>query len=814
MIHAARPSRGRRALPLSTIAACVLSIAFVSSCRRDRRPPDALAVHVDLVSEAARARCDHETKRIAFGQEDSSAHVDEPDPRRRADASGFLSLRRPGSDACAAAVGRSVAVEFFTFDRAARKARLETAAIDGLSPQVVRVRLNDEVVPLAEFTLRDVEQAERHAFDIPSDRLLVGRNRLRFDFEHVIEWRHPVTGFRYPLAAFFVSLAFERRDGSTGAPALADLVVGPMPGAGPRASGPGFQMEEGTRASFALRVPPEEPRLRAAAYVHPGEPAGDAVSFTVRVRSEDGAATEIAGARLEAGAREGLEIDAGLERFAGEVVALEFESPPAGGRPRRIVVADAAVLGRRVAPPVEPRAPRDALIAPVAGKSLILITCDAAAARRFTAYGAERENAPAIDRLARRGFVFERTTSPSSYTLASVGSLFTGLWPDSHGVVEQGSTDGAVRLAPATSTLAERLKRNGYRTLALVTNPNAGATYGYGRGFDTYEALYSPELGLWDEGVAADRLAPHLATRIDEIATSDPFFLYLHVFQPHAPYTPPPEFLDGLVEPTYDGPADGSRASIDRYREHDVADYDEADFLAFRDRYDANLRYADDGVARLLEFLESRGLTEDAVVAIVSDHGEALGEHRSLEHGDTIYAEQVEVPWIVVLPSGDGGEGARVAGPASLIDVCPTLLSLLAVPFDADSFDGVDLTPRMAGAAAADRPIFLRSHGALPRFGVRHGGFSYHVDLFTGGEELYRIDDDPAEAHEISASNPVRTEFLRAAVCRFLCERTSRAVERVALSEEAIRQMQEIGYVSADADGTMQCPLRRRESKQ
>ncbi|MBI4878165.1 MAG: sulfatase-like hydrolase/transferase [Planctomycetes bacterium] len=667
---------------------------------------------------------------------------------------------------------------------------------DGQGAQRVEARLNGAAEPLAAFDLEHSDRADRRTFVIPEELLRQGENRLSFSFARLLPWRYEAEGFRYAAGAIFRSIEFQA--GAQDAPPAA-------------APGP----------DLALRLPYGRPRLTARLAVHPDDRAERAVPLIVRLQAEPAGQLLLAREDIDAAAppaeRRALDLDADLSLFAGAVVSIQFETaaPQGGARPLRLALAEPAIRGgdapRDAAAP--PEAPLLELRRRLQGASLVLITVDAAAARHFTAYGAQVEHAPNIDTLARDGIVFEDVSSPASYTLAAVGSLMTGLYPDRHGVVAGAAAGKAPRLAEDAPALAALLRARGYATVALVTNPNAAAEYGFARGFDFFDPLYDRSLGMWDEGVAAALLAPRLAVHIEEDKLAEPYFLYVHVFQPHAPYRPPEAFRAGITS-GYDRPADGSRQSIDAYKTHQVEPYGERDFQALRELYDANLSSADAAAGEILALLRARGLLERALVAVVSDHGEALGEHLSLEHGDTVFGEQVEVPWVMSLPPQAGLAPVRVAGPSSLIDVAPTLLSLLGAGAEDLPFEGRDLSPGLFGARGSERPLFLRSSGARPRFGIRFLGRSYHEDLFTRQQLLFDLSADPLEEKPLDERRAVFAEFLRAELCRFLCTRGARAAEEAALPEELLEELREIGYVHAAAEEEpTRCPLARRSLK-
>ncbi|MFH0944804.1 MAG: sulfatase [Planctomycetota bacterium] len=773
------------------------------------------SVRISLVGEAGRAQVLRESAVIRFGQPESRRHYHEPDPRLRQRSSGFKSLLNSAGQACAVAVGESASVDFFCFDQTERRATLEAAGLDdGQGAQQVAVWLNESKEPIARLALLAHDRTERHSFNLPGELLRVGQNRLRFSFERSMRWIFTPEQLWYPYSAVFTTLEVqESAAGGSG------FDVGKVRAPAEETARPGLIIEQGTRVTFAIRIPSGDSRLLTSLFVHPEDRAQRTIPFSVRLCCDGQETILLSKNELDAGTepsrQPAIRLEKPLSLFKGEVASLEFEAPPAppGKRPLRVVVADPLVLGNEVPGSVAPPAARplvEQLRERLRGRNLAIIVLDAASARHFTAYGAEEEHAPNVDLLAREGIVFEATTSPASFTLAGVASMITGQFPDTHKVVAIGSEKGTLRLSGETKTLAEAFAGAGYHTLALVTNPNAGSQFGFDRGFALFDALYDPARGFWNEGVAGSVLPERLRQHLDAGALEEPFLLSVHVFQPHAPYAAPLEFRQGVVDPAYNGPADGSRESIDAYKFHTGPELTEEDFRSFENLYHANLRYADQSTRDILALLQERGLLERTAIVVVSDHGESFGEHSSLEHGDTVYGEQVDVPWFMLLPPDIGLGPTRVPGPCSLIDLAPTLASMFSLVGGSAAFEGLDLTPRLLGAAPAERPLILRSSGLLPRFGIRALHHAYHLDTGTRQPLLFDLSNDPLETLPCQDETPILAEYLRAELCRFLCERAGRSAEHAEMTEEMLKQMREIGYLEIGVATEGGCPLLRR----
>ncbi|MBL8769533.1 MAG: sulfatase [Planctomycetes bacterium] len=807
----------RRVVGLALIVAAIVATPFAlrigavdpAATKGPRLAP------IDLLERLPFAQVETETRRIDFGSAAGKRHYDEPDPRRHAAASGFLSMfEDDDARRCGVAIGERVEVRFVLFAERPVQVALEATGLPAEeASQTMTVHLNDDAAAIARITLPASPTLATTEFTLPENKLRRGTNRLAFRFAKTVR-RTFGDGepFRYPMAAVFRSLRFKLDDGATAATvAPGDVRVDTFPSADGKRLQRAFVFDEGSRVSVPLRLPAGRPMLRASVFVHPDDrsPQRD-VPFRMRIVTADGAKDLIEQCQLDARGtaemRVPIDIDRDVSLFRDLVVSIQFESTPRPipQRPLRIVVADPRIEDGVPQPAPEPAtAATAALRSACAGKNVVLITLDAAGAEHFTAYGDRTEIAPNVDLLARDGVVFEDTFAPASYTLPSIASLFSGLYPQTHGVV-----DTSKRLADGATTLASELAKRGYATIGLVTNPNAGAAYGLHQGFQVYDEL-NRDARLWKEGIAATELAPRLDAYVRAGKVKGPFFLYVHVFQPHAPYRPPEPFLTTTPPP----PADGTRARIDAFRLHQDDDWTDADFGRLRDLYRANLRYADSGVRAVLDVLRAADLLDDTLVAVVGDHGEAFGEHGTLEHGDTVFAEEVRVPFILRLPDSVGLKPMRVAGPHSLVDVAPTLLGLVAPTDGASRFDGLDRTPNIAGASGPERPVFQRSLGDRPQLAIRALGHTYIADLRTRAESVFKLKHDPGEDSAMRDADVIR-EFLRAELDAFLGSRAHVAAP-ASTADDAVRQASEIGYAgtspSATSNGPPKSPLARRQ---
>jgi arylsulfatase A-like enzyme/Tfp pilus assembly protein PilF len=318
---------------------------------------------------------------------------------------------------------------------------------------------------------------------------------------------------------------------------------------------------------------------------------------------------------------------------------------------------------------------------------IILISIDTLRADRLPAYGYTAGRTPAIDALATDGVLFEHAYTHSPQTLPAHTSILSGRLPFEHGVRDNvGFTVKGDEIL-----LPQRLHDLGYATGAFVSSYVLRKQVGLTRGFDMYDdalpaAAPNRPLGQVQRPGAQTTDA---AIAWLQQQTSDKLFLFLHLYEPHTPYAPPPEFAGGNL-------------------------------------YDGEVAYADTLVAHLISTLKTSGRYDNATIILLSDHGEGLGDHGEDEHGMFLYRETIQVPLIVKLPAGASG-GRRVAEPVQHIDLVPTLMDLVGHPTQG-TFRGRSLRPALMG------------DGALPTTGIYAETLSPR--LHFGWSELYALTDD------------------------------------------------------------------------
>lgn len=371
----------------------------------------------------------------------------------------------------------------------------------------------------------------------------------------------------------------------------------------------------------------------------------------------------------------------------------------------------------------EPAAPRP--------PDVWLISADTLRADHLGCYGYLRDTTPNLDALAARGALFERAFSASSWTLPAHASMLTGLYPVGHGLRDDG-----VALPPQVPTLAEGLRRLGYHGVATVSHVYVSSAFGLDRGFEVFDD------SLTRGGTRNPRAARVVARFLEHVraAPDAPVFGFVHFFDPHWGYTPPPPYDTRFADPGYDGPIDGSYASMERFLTPD-APMAARDLRALVAGYDAEIAYLDAQLGRLFEGLRAAGRLENAVVVFTADHGEEFKEHGGLGHGLTLYGEQLRVP-LLIAGHPAFPPGTRRRDPVSPVDLLPTLLEIAGAPRPGAS-DGRSL---LAPARDDDRPLFAESiRFGIVRRAVRRGHFKLIHSPETGRREYFDLRSDAGE---------------------------------------------------------------------
>ena len=418
--------------------------------------------------------------------------------------------------------------------------------------------------------------------------------------------------------------------------------------------------------------------------------------------------------------------------------------------------------------------------------NILLIVLDAARAGNFGAYGYSRNTTPAIDGLAAEELVFSRAFSECPNTSCSVPNLISGTQ-----FVKVGPVGDWHRLDDRMITLAEYLRRVGYRTIALSASPNNGKARNSHQGFDEFH-----ELWLWPghRRNHPQRIDPHRLTRLalealEKEKPATPVFMALHYIPPHEPYEPKPEF-DLFGDPAYEGPI--RPGTMFRGRLERPAD--PADLARMTSLYDGNLRMADDAVGELFDGWRRLGRWNDALVLVTSDHGETFFEHGRQGHNATLYNEMLHVPFILRLPGRHVPSDVKRDRLVILSDVVPTILGQVGLVPDA-AVGGVDL---LRAADASEHRVIFHRHTDGRQFAVHTR--KWKAILAPGSARasmLFDLENDPGETVNIVEDRPLVFHGLAALLRRHILasQRLNLDGSQVELPEADIRALRSLGYL-------------------
>ena len=413
--------------------------------------------------------------------------------------------------------------------------------------------------------------------------------------------------------------------------------------------------------------------------------------------------------------------------------------------------------------------------------NLLLISIDTLRADHTGLYGYERDTTPNLDAFFAGGTVFERVTASAPCTLPSVPQFLTGSYE-----IEGGRP-----------LLAEILRERGYATAAVVSQHQFDPSLRrlpkrkrmaslVQRGFDVFDMQQPSEL----DDLSMTTRSARAVTRgglawLDEWDGRRPFFLWLHYFDPHDPYEPPADHraFDAGNTSQRTGDRRGylqleRRSPEESWREAGYV-FDEADVAHFVNLHDGEIHFTDFEIGRVLAALEAKRLVRSTVVALISDHGEFLGEGGRWDHCTSVLEPELAVPLAIRDRGRPVAGAARVAIPASTVDLVPTLLALLGVGAPDGGFDGVDLR------SAGERPLFSAWKNAAS---VRRGRWKLVRDESVA---LYDLESDPHETRDRLADEPERGQQLAAELDHFLEAHPALILQ----NQEIHEQLRELGYV-------------------
>ncbi len=395
--------------------------------------------------------------------------------------------------------------------------------------------------------------------------------------------------------------------------------------------------------------------------------------------------------------------------------------------------------------------------------NVILISIDTCRPDYFGCYGREGGTTPHIDAFANDAVRFANVVSPVPLTFPAHSSMLTGTYPPFHGVHD----NIAYRLAERNTTLAELLKEIGYRSAGIIGAFVLDEQFGIAQGFDHYDDDF--DSGMTIPGGYPERLGGDVTqAAVDWLDGYDrqgdqPFFLFLHYFDPHHPYRPPEPF----------------------------------DAIFKDDLYVGEIAYTDYCVGKVLDKLKTLDLYESSVIIVTGDHGEAFGEHGEIEHGYYIYGTTTSVPLIMKTPGSLTGR--TVKAKSSLIDIVPTVLAQVgaAIP---DHIQGHDLTPLLAdeNPKLEQRYVYSESltatkYGCSSLLGLENDQWKY---IQTAQPELYNLSVDSGQTKNVAGENPRQVGVFRERLRSMLADSLGAADggNRMAMDAESLERLRQLGY--------------------
>lgn len=396
--------------------------------------------------------------------------------------------------------------------------------------------------------------------------------------------------------------------------------------------------------------------------------------------------------------------------------------------------------------------------------NLLIITIDTLRADHLGIYGYDKIKTPHIDNLGEKGVLFSRAYCHVPLTLPSHCSLFTGTLPLFHGV-----RDNGYRLPPFNLTLAETFKKKGYQTAAFVGAFPLDSRFGLDKGFEVYDDLYGSKNVVRDLSFIerrAEEVNKKVFTWLDDNRDKK-FFIWIHYFDPHAPYEPPPLYKD-----EYNG------------RE-----------------YDGEIAYTDSVIGELLAKLNNLKLTEKTLIILTSDHGEGLGDHNETTHGIFVYDSTLRVPLIFYNPKFLP-QGQIIADQVGLIDMMPTILDLMGLS-QGPNVQGKSLRSQiLKGKPFSKKYCYIESVAAMmdrnwaPLQGVRTKEWKY-IDAPI--PELYDLKKDPEEMNSVIEDNPKIAQRLRKRLQDMISHNSSPLSSRLLETKrtrETTEKLRALGYIT------------------
>jgi len=421
---------------------------------------------------------------------------------------------------------------------------------------------------------------------------------------------------------------------------------------------------------------------------------------------------------------------------------------------------------------------------------VFLIVIDTCRADHLSCYGYEHPTTPGIDLLASNAVRFSHAISQSPWTLPSVASLLTSTYPSIHGATGT-IKEGFHRLEHGTPA-ALILQREGYLTQAFINNSFFYPGFGLNAGFTGYDNFRCSNSQIRNAGETC-RLAVDWLERVMG-EDKKRIFLFLHLFDPHLDYAPPPPFQSKFIPPgietSFSGPV--SLDTVTAIGREGGTTLGNLTYII--SQYDGEIAYCDHVLGSFFEQLKRIGLYEEALIILTSDHGEEFLEHRGLDHGHTLFDELIHVPLIIKMP-GSEKAGNVIPNQVRLIDVMPTIFDILRLSLP-DDFKGRSLLPLIReGESGTDLPAFSEAllYGAEKK-SLRDRGYKFIFNPSGRQHLLFDLSGDPQEQNNLSGSMPGKSTKMLSQLKGFLAEDHAPG-KKVDLDKETLENLRSLGYL-------------------
>jgi len=418
------------------------------------------------------------------------------------------------------------------------------------------------------------------------------------------------------------------------------------------------------------------------------------------------------------------------------------------------------------------------------GPNVILITIDTLRADHLGAYGYERDTSPNIDKLAEDGVLYENAFSQASWTYPSLASIHTSLYPSQ---VSRFSMH--LKISDSLLTIAEYMKNNFYGTIGVVANRYASKTYGFAQGFDVFE-----ERNIMDHDSITSQLVTDTAVDSIDKYGKKPFFLWIHYMDPHSLYNHHPEHAY-RQENSSNIPVPLKEREL-----APIADsLNEADLRFIVDTYDEEISYTDEYVGKLIEALKDKGLYDNTIIVLTSDHGEEFLDRNRFGHVVTLYNELIHIPLIMHNPLDDQLKGTTVSQNVEIRSIAGTIAEECGIPNN--NFKGINLI-RTPSEDMDGEFVFSQRGKISEKLPVKRAVFMKEWKLIENVEdgtfELYNLANDPREKTNLFGSGQPGISELENLLMSQLSGFNPVLVAEPELakpSEEDIKQLKALGYV-------------------